>query len=351
MLRILASLFLALTLLPTIYAPPIKAPPQSASPDIVFHPIAVPGSDQTARLGVFRLEHIWHVTSPNWSFSGYSALLALPKGQLMALTDFSRYVIFTPPGAGIGDGDPSDAVYRTGQFGELSRKVKDGAPETKGGTLETFDTEGATRDPATGTIWQSAEGWNAIIRSDAALRSDRQVQPALMQGWGVNTGPESLVRLHDGRFVTVRERGRGDLRPTVHDAVFFDGDPIDHPTGHAFAFEGPENFSVTDMTQMPDGRILILMRRLIWPVPERFASRLVIADPSQIRAGGVWKSVEVSKIASTMPIDNFEGIAVVPRPDGRLTVWIIADDNRSTYEKTILWRLSVDPKELPYPRP
>jgi hypothetical protein len=324
--RILASLFLALLLL-IAHGEPRAPYSDDQHVDVRFVPLPLPPPDRLAGLGAFRIEGAWHVTSPNSGFSGYSALLILPDGRLLALNDGGNYMIVAPPGA----------LHQRGYFQGI-------APLER---RETRDTEGATRDPATGLIWQSVEGTNAIARLSPALRIEAQVKPALMRNWDGNRGPESLVRLQDGRFVTIRESGEGILSPHLHAGVVFADDPVTRPRSAAFTFDGPANFSVTDMAQLPDGRVLVLMRRLIWPAPERFASRLVLADPAAIRPGAVWHGREVARLASTMPIDNFEGIAVAPRNDGRLDVWIISDDNHATWQRTLLWRLSIDPARLP----
>jgi hypothetical protein len=40
-------------------------------------------------------------------------------------------------------------------------------------------------------------------------------------------------------------------------------------------------------------------------------------------------------------------MAVTPRADGRLTVWLISDDNQTQLQRTLLWKLVVDPADLP----
>ena len=72
----------------------------------------------------------------------------------------------------------------------------------------------------------------------------------------------------------------------------------------------------------------------------------MIADPAAIRPGEVWQGIEVAKLSSSLPVDNFEGMAIVPREDGRVTVWLISDDNHASTQRTLLWKLVVDPKRL-----
>ncbi|WP_163365749.1 esterase-like activity of phytase family protein, partial [Enterobacter asburiae] len=64
-------------------------------------------------------------------------------------------------------------------------------------------------DPATGQIWVGFERYNAIWRYDDGLtRAERSVEPAAMRDWSENGGPESMVRLRDGRFVAIGETSR-----------------------------------------------------------------------------------------------------------------------------------------------
>lgn len=286
-------------------------------------------------LGPFRLEAAWHLASLDWRFYGYSAMVPQGDGRILAVNDAGGYLWFSPP-----DARPSKPS--TGWF-----SFRDGVGEKL-----SQDSESVVHDPVSGRYWLGLEGRNAIVRFDANMQEDGRVRPRLMRHWGNNTGPEAMARLPDGRFITIREitRSRWDAR--VHEAVVFDGDPIEHPEGRRFFFDGPDNFSVVDMALLPDGRALILMRRLLWPVPMRFAGRIVIADPAQIRPGKLWHATPVAALASVLPVDNFEAIGVVPRPDGRLTVWLMSDDNQMhLLQRTLLWKLSVDPRALPRPRP
>ena len=288
-----------------------------------------PGTDPQYHLGAFRLEGAWHMASRSRGFGGYSTLLAMPDGQLLAVSDSGGYLRFTLPGQKPG-------ALASGSL-DISR-WNDKADR---------DVESATRDPRTGTIWLGLEGSNSIVRLGPELNVEAKVRPGAIRHWGVNSGPEAMARLADGRFVLLREAFKGRLEDRRHDAVVFEGDPATRPKSWHFTFDGPKGFSPTDMTQLPDGRLLILMRRLVWPMPQRFAGRIAIADPAEIRPGATWRAREVARIATSLPVDNFEGLAAVPQGKDRLTVWLISDDNFSDFQRTLLWKLSVDPRDLP----
>jgi hypothetical protein len=304
--------------------------PASRGESLHFVPVPLPPAEDLARhLGPFALEGVWQMTSPCQGFGGYSALVPLGDGRLLAIGDNGGLLWFAPPGR--KPAAPKFAVFTTGPDGWKRDR----------------DAESATRDPATGTLWVGWEWSHTISRHAGSLWEPVKVRPRAMRDWGVNSGAEAMVRLADGRFVVLGEGFSGWLDDRTHPALLFSGDPVTAGEPQPFTFAGPARFSPTDMAQLPDGRVLIVMRRAVWPMPFRFAARLAIADPAEIRAGGTWQAREVALLTSSLPVDNFEGIAIEPQADGRVTVWLISDDNNAVTQRTLLWKLSVDPARLP----
>ncbi|WP_255405894.1 esterase-like activity of phytase family protein [Novosphingobium sp. CF614] len=308
--------------------------PICRDPRVSVVPLTMPPARMLAPfLGPFHLEGAWQLESRDSKFFGYSSMVPLPDGRILAINDAGGYMRFSPPGA-----KPSVPQLRWIKFGPHGRDNS------------YHDVESVAHDPASGRYWLGLEGRNAIFRLNARLVEEARIKSPAMAGWALNTGPEALARLPDGRFVTIREITRSWRDSRLHEAVVFDGDPILHPDGRKFLFDGPDNFSVVDMALLPDGRALILMRRLLWPLPMRFAGRIVIADTARIRPGHVWHSIPLASLASVLPVDNFEAIGLVPQPDGRVAVWLMSDDNRMRrLQRTLLWKLSVDPRRLPWP--
>lgn len=297
-----------------------------------FTPLAQPSSAAfAAHMGPFRLAGMWHVTLSSWLFGGYSALIALPDGRFLAVSDIGTYLTFTPPG------ETRQATPHFGPFMAAELQNKQGV-----------DIESATRDPKSGKLWLGFEGRNAIVRMSPRWIEEARASPPAIRGWGRNSGAEAMVRLADGRFVLLRETPLDWLSARRHDAVVFSGDPVAKPNAAAhFVFDGPANFDPVDMAQLPDGRVLVLMRALTWPFPMRFAGRIAIGDPRLIAPGKTWRVTEVARIASSLPIDNFEAMAVTTRADGKITVWLLSDDNQAKLQRTLLWKLVVDPADLP----
>ena len=278
--------------------------------------LAVPPVD----LGPLRLVGAWELRSGNRHFGSYSALADLGDGTLLAASDRGRMLRFSPPGA---------AAPRVHLDFFAGRALQD---------KKQADIEALARDPASGRIWASFEVSNRIERFDAALAARGGTVPEAMRGWSQNFGPEALARLDDGRFVVLAE-GDGWFAGRVP-GLLFPADPVDGAAPLRFAFDPPEGFRPVDMGQLPDGRVLILLRKVEWGIPPRFAGKLMVADPAAIREGEAWPAAPVADLAAPLPTDNYEGLAVVADGRGGAVVWLISDDNEMTLQRTLLLELA-----------
>jgi hypothetical protein len=268
----------------------------------------------------------WSLSSSNDHFSGYSTLLAMDDGTLLAVSDRSHRMRFAPP----------DAPHGSVEFDYFSVLERT--------NIRGWDIEGLTRDPASGRLWASYEGANYIERYGADFQPTGRVHPAEMRRWPANAGPEAIVRLADGRFIVLSEgspRWFDDDLP----GLLYRGDPVDGAKPVSFRYLAPEGFSPVDIAEIPDGRVLILLRRMIWGLPPHFETKLVVADPARIRAGRQWSGREIAHLSAPLPIDNFEGLAIVPGGDGELVLWLISDDNLSSFQRTLLLKLLWRPDE------
>lgn len=289
-----------------------------------------------ARVKVGALTYLGGVRlrSPDLAFGSFSAM-RVAGDKFLLVSDAGNIVRFRMD-AGFRVTEPSFGDIRlgpgTGQY----------KPER--------DVESLTSDPATGRIWLGYERENAIWRYDSSLRSARAVQPAAMRGWSMNGGPESMVRLHDGRFVIISEssRPKGSLAKAGREALMFAGDPTEAPTsGFSFVYVPPAGFDPSDMTELPDGRLLILNRR--FAVPSLFTARITLVDPRAIRAGAAVQGREIAAFAAPLLHDNFEALAVT-REGGDTILWMASDDNQQFWEQSLLLKFRVDlPASSPLP--
>jgi hypothetical protein len=276
-------------------------------------------------LGPLEPAGAWVLDSPNDAFGSYSALAALDDGTLLAASDKGSMMQFAPPGT------PGRSV-RIGYFGQDRSLSK-----------WQLDIESMTRDPASGRLWLGFEGSNRIERLDAGFRAPATVQPDAMRGWPSNQGPEAMVRLADGRFVVIAEGTQRWFAGEVP-GLLFPSDPVAGAEPLRFRFDPPAGYRAVDMAQLPDGRVLILLRKVLWRIPPGFAGKLMVADPRTIRAGKPWRAEPLADLAA-LPSDNYEGLAVMPDGKGGTSLWLISDDNDSIAQRTLLLRLHWPAKE------
>jgi hypothetical protein len=271
--------------------------------------------------GTLTLSGVWELSADQGWFGGFSALATGDGAALIAGTDRGFLL----------DLDIAGAAPRAvpGSF----RFVGDrGAPD------ELFDLESLARDPGTGSVWAGYESDNVIMRI-AADGARRLRAPREMADWSLNSGAETLERLADGRFLVIAE-GTLDGSDTVHEALLYPGDPTGRVTPIAFRFVADADYDPVDAAQLPDGRVLILLRRVRYSVPARFDTAIALADPFAIRKQGEWRAQVIQRLTGGIFAENFEGIAYVPSAEepARGAVWLIADDNFSMFQRNLLVR-------------
>jgi hypothetical protein len=283
---------------------------------LTVYALAMPRAD----LGPLSPTGAWELRSPNSGFGSYSALAVLDDGTLLAASDRGGLLNFAPPGEFSGPA-------RIGRF-----------PSGEGGEKRDMDIESLTRDPVSGDLWAGFETNSRIERYDASFRPLGVVRPAAMRDWPGNMGPEAMVRLADGRFIVLAEgspRWFDDGMP----GLLFPADPLTGGAPTRFRFVPPTGCRAVDMAQLPDGKVLILLREVLWGIPPHFRGKLMLADPATIRARKPWRAQPLADLAAPLPIDNYEGLAVEPDGTGGVVLWLISDDNGMQYQRTLLLRL------------
>ncbi|KTT74691.1 esterase-like activity of phytase family protein [Sphingomonas endophytica] len=276
----------------------------------------VPPGGWPRRIGVLRPVGAVVLSADQAGFGGFSAL-ALHRGQAVLLTDGGLVVRLRIAGG----------TVRT-----LPGSMLDDGPET-GWRRQARDTESMVVDPASGRTWIGYERVNEIWRYASGLaHAEGWARPAAMRGWGENSGPESLVRLVDGRFLTLRE---GGLRQVgARPALLFAGDPTQPGTAVAtLRYLPPAGFAPSDAAVLPDGDVLVLNRR--WRVPLRFEAALVRIAAASIRPGALLHGPVVARLGATLGNENAEGVAV-SRERGVTMIWLITDNDGYAWRKTIL---------------
>lgn len=161
-------------------------------------------------------------------------------------------------------------------------------------------------------------------------------KPAAMRRWPVNGGAEAMLRLADGRFLVFSEEQKRPDGST--EVLLFGGDPIGGGAPLHLGYRAPKGYVVTDATQLPDGRLLILNRRYV--ALEGVSAKLVIAEAPLSRQGAVIAGREIADFHAPLTVDNYEALSVT-REQGRTIVWIASDDNFSAVQRTLLLELEL----------
>ena len=313
--RLILAALLACAVSPGVFIRSELLPPNLDGP-VSIRAIDFPRMDT----GPFSLTGAWELDSANNYFGGYSALVPWGDDKLLAASDAGRLLVIPRP-------DLSDAAPAVRSFPGFARADKMLA-----------DVESLTIDRASGQLWAGLEWSQMIARFRPDLSYDSNIRPLSMADWGGNSGPESLTRLPDGRFLVIEERPLQD-RPGTHEALLFPSDPLDGAEPLRFSVEGRVGFRPSDALALDDGRLLVLMRSFSFGIPPRFGTRIIIADTDRIEAGQLLRTRTLANFEDPLPTENFEGMALVPDPQGGMALWLISDDNKLRHQRTLLLKL------------
>lgn len=323
--RIAFALMLMAALAPGTW---LRSPSAPFRLDQTVTATALPLPDGCCTVGPLRLTGAWHLTSRNQQFGGYSALVRREAGWLLAVSDAGYTMDLPEPG--LPGPARLSSLFATPAWRKADR-----------------DTEAAQWDPASRKLWVSTEGRNSVLRFDAALHLETLARPLAMRFWPTNTGPEAMVRFSDGRFAVLCECASRYHDQAAHPALLFAGDPAAGAASLSFNVTGDWNFRPTDMAALPDGRVLVLQRRLIWPFPMRFSARFGLLDLRGVKPGAVVPLRDLGEFPAGIPMDNYEGLAIEPLGQGRYAAWVISDDNNAALQRTLLLAFEFNLADLP----
>jgi hypothetical protein len=208
----------------------------------------------------------------------------------------------------------------------------DGAP-TRGKSQS--DAEGLARAPDGGYV-VSLESPHRLWRyppGDAPWDSTPEVLalPEDLSARG-NAGVEALGYLGDGRLLVLCEgcRAGGDLRGWAMNGEW-----------RALAYPHDGFHRPSDLAVLSDGRVLVLERgfslwrgidaRLMWAAPESLG-------PDRRARLDLIATIEQSEL-----LDNFEGLAARPGPNGETLIYLVSDNNFSPLQQTLLLHFELSP--------
>ena len=278
------------------------------------------------RFGALILAEAWELTSPHHKFGGFSGLALTGERAYLMVSDLGYRLRFTlDPAGGVG----------SSQFVKLPPPVPGYIGKFQ------FDGEAVAHEPATGRYWTAMEGSGQVWSFTADDRRTLRTAQPVFASWPDNGGVEAMARLPDGRFIGLSETpGQSGQR----EGVIFAGDPGNPKTATTrFLYETGGQGDVTEVAALPDGRVIILHRRLgLDPV---FRTSIAVADPRGLKAGATLTSRPIAVIRDARLAENYEGAAVAAGPEG-LSLWLVSDDNLQDWQSTRLVRFVIDPAAL-----
>ena len=254
------------------------------------------------------------------AFGGFSAL-AIREGRALLLND---------------GGNVLSLALRRGKVVDPRGHVLPDGPGI-GWHRRDRDSESLALDPATGTAWVGFETDNEIWRySPDFTRSAGQAWPEEMRNWEVNQGAESLVRLRDGRFVAIAERKPDRSRRHM---LLFSGDPIDSRTPVTpMRLRVPLRYHPSDAAELPNGDLLVLLRRFQYPF--RFTAKLLRVPRAALQRGADVEGEVIATLAPPIIGENAEGLTVT-REGKRTMLWIVTDNDGMPWRPSYLLKFAL----------
>ena len=306
------SLAACVTTRPTLPAAPVKA-----GPEVAIQSVSVPldpSDPARVRAGDFVYAGGVAVTSDQTSrLHGLSDLVVEPDGEILSVSDdgadlFTARLTLDSAGRLVG---LSDGALRP--LHGLDAMPLQGKDWT--------DAEGVTR-LGNGEILVSFERHHRIWRyAPSTLRPPKPVAmpPVAMTE---NDGMEGLAAAPtvsaDAYWVGIEPGGVWLCRLNV---ICDERGGLPKP---------PPGYRLSSLTTGPKGELVILHHSYIPAIGSRIIVSIV-RDPL-----GAKRVVDTLTLAPPMTVDNFEGVAVVARPDGGWRLYLLSDDNFSPTQRTLL---------------
>lgn len=266
--------------------------------------------------------------SDDRNFGGYSGLALINEGQaILAISDRGHWMA-------------AELMFDQGVLTGLGRVQTGLFPEGgKGAGIGRGDAEALalTEDIA----YVPFEGQNSILRFDLGSGYFAQSGTALpvpkeFQGSRRNRGIEALTQTAAGHLFALGERR------WPGDDDYFLGWLIEDETKFTpLKFPRTGDFRPSDATYVKGDGIYVLERE--HKVGRKASMRISrISDIDRAPQSVVQTAVLLSG-TEPMLLDNMEGLAGYSRPDGRTVLFVISDNNFSSFQRTLLLQFLVDP--------
>jgi hypothetical protein len=140
-----------------------------------------------------------------------------------------------------------------------------------------------------------------------------------------NQGIEAMVRLSDGRLLTLAEsEERGELQGFLWKQSHWS----------AIELSASGGYRPTAVSVLPSGDLLISERR--YARATGVSVRIRRVAQADIKPGASLEGVEIATFLSPLLYDNIEGLAVQATTQGWVRILLVSDNNRHPEQKTFL---------------
>lgn len=268
----------------------------------------------------------WQLKSGRTLFGGLSSVVIRPGGEIWTLSDGGAMFEFPEPAG-------------HDRFIGLARVLRTAKPQKKW-MPRPEDSESLAAAADFSHVWVGYELMQLICRYKSDLKSIGTCRaPREMANWSDTESIESLVRLPDGRFISISEGAPG--RNGGRDMLVFAGDPVEArtPPPIRMSYLPPTGYDPTDAVYIGNGKLLVLNRRAT--LYDGFTAVLKLVDISHMKLGAVVTGPEIARFAPPILADNFEGLAL-ERVGNQRILWMVSDDNHLFLQRTLLLKFALD---------
>ncbi|MCF8096334.1 MAG: esterase-like activity of phytase family protein [Desulfarculaceae bacterium] len=308
---------------------PPPAPGQGRSLLVRADAVALDPADPR-RTNLGRLTYLGglELTSPDPAFGGLSGLWMSPDGgRLWPISDqgwwFSAGLARGPGGAPASLGDARLGPLLDPQGKPLKGKRNrdaEGLAAQDGGFLVTFE--------------RNHRLWRYRAPQGLTGRPQPLTLPAWLTASPKNNGVEAMAVLAGRRLLLLAE----DAQPGTGITLGALGDGA---RWQKLSYRLHADFKPTALAPLPGGGCLVLERAYSLSLGAR--ARLGWLPPEQLKPGAELAPILLAALSPPMTTDNFEGLALVPAPEGGWLVHLLSDDNYSPMQRTLLLAFHLPP--------
>lgn len=284
------------------------------------------------RIGAVEFRGGLALTSPNDHFGGLSGMALDASGEkLIALTDKGYWLSATLTSQ---DGRPTGLA----DIRMAPLMATDGRSLDSRG-LGDSESLAVTGERVVVGIERRHEIWQFRGPNPLTSRGKQLISFKGIADLGFNEGIEALAASPAGKpaaLIAIAEQDPKD--PDILPGFLFS--PLDKPAliGR-FAIERIDEFSATDMSVGPDGKVYLLERR--YDPLRGVAMRIRRFELAQLVDGARLSGDILMEAHRAAAIDNMEALAVTRDAAGEILLTVLSDDNFSPLQRTVLLRFAV----------